>query len=623
MAIAEIAEGRPYKLACVNSPDAVSISGPLDHLADIRTRIESLGRYCVQLRVPFAFHSSQMDPIVDKFEEIAAGVTFKAPTIPAIARLIGYCVFDGQTIKASYMCQATRKTVRYTEAMDRALEMGLIDSKDTAWVDIGPHPICCSLIKTAMPSLAITVASLKRDEDNFRTLSQTLAQMHSVGVDVDWNAWYSPFENNLRLVDLPAYKWNNKNYLASVQRRVSHETETISTLRTSLVHRVVREKVWAEGAEIVARSDLMHPEFLEAASGHRMNGYNVVTSSIHADVGFTLAAHLYSLMRPKAPVPGLGMKNLRVEQNLMPGTMLTNPVMLQRIATATSYLETRNRIDALDQMANKGIANRLLRDMTYMLFSYLIDYSENYRSMQSVVLNGLEASCVVTLSSETSRRWHRRSIGAFVLNRGNGTDVRKNFFATSGWKSMRIAIPLVPGGHYRFYVRMVPQQNEPGFFQGDDHHRPNARNDVSGIFARSAQFSILSTESEAEDKGACEPFLYATPPSTISAASAPATSSASSASAPPPPTSTPSTTSKLDVSIQNSNISTPPISQPISSANPALTDETEFVAIEVDSLLSLVLSEKFAVELKLQVSSSLFIECSTIGDLKNWLAEYC
>ncbi|KAM3081851.1 hypothetical protein ACMFMG_004321 [Clarireedia jacksonii] len=287
--IAEIAEGRPYELACVNSPDTVCISGPIDELADMRTRIESLGRRCVQIRVPFAFHSFQMDPILDKYEEVAAGATFKAPTIPVIAPLPGDCVFDGQTINASYMSEATRKTVRYTEAMNKALEMGLIDSKDTAWIDIGPQPICCNFIKSAMPSLAITAASLKRDEDNFRTLSETLAQMHIAGVDIDWNAWHSPFEKNLRLIDLPAYKWNNKNYWLQyngdwmlhkdqMPRAVSPEIETVSTLRTSLVHRVVHEKVWAEGAELVVRSDLMQPEFLEAASGHRMNGHNVITS---------------------------------------------------------------------------------------------------------------------------------------------------------------------------------------------------------------------------------------------------------------------------------------------------------------------------------------------------------
>jgi asperthecin polyketide synthase len=54
-----------------------------------------------------------------------------------------------------------------------------------------------------------------------------------------------------------------------------------------------------------------------------------------------------------------------------------------------------------------------------------------------------------------------------------------------------------------------------------------------------------------------------------------------------------------------------------------LTDDTSFVELGVDSLMSLVLSEKFRSDLQLEVKSSLFIECPSIGDLKGWLEEYC
>jgi iterative type I PKS product template protein len=742
--IAEIAEGRPYELACVNSRDTVCISGPLDELSDIRARIEAHGRHCVQLRVPFAFHSFQMDPILDKFEEIAGGATFKAPTIPVIAPLLGDCVFDGQTINASYVQEATRKTVRFTEAMDKALEMGLIDDRNTAWIDIGPNPICCNFIKSSMPSLAITAATLKRDEDNFCTLSQTLAQLHNAGVEIDWNAWHSPFEKNLRLIDLPAYKWNNKNYWLQyngdwmlykdqMPAVVSLTTEPASTLRTSLVHRVVRERSWKTGAELVIQSDLMQPEFLEAASGHRMNGHNVVTSvsaflaplsclhdasltisqSIHADVGFTLAAHLYSLMKPESPTPGLDMKNLQVEKGLIGCNDQSRPQWIEvravadlttrsvdlswynvdqsgqaeeQFATATieygdnkAWLEewshyahlVSGRMDVLDQMANQGIANRLSRDMAYTLFGNLVDYAKKYRGMQSVVLNGLEASAKVTLSSDGIGKWtvapHHIDgvfhIGGFVLNGGDAVDVRNNFFVTPGWKSMRFAKPLVAGGHYRSYVKMVAQQSQPGFFQGDVYvlqgdeiigllqgmtFRTFPRVLLGSLFTppdlkqKTKESALSSARSTPSARSATASRLVASTPS-------PAPSAPSALSSAPSAPSAPSTTSKPAASTQSSTpsaqqTSTSSLSSTStssSSGNPAvtgalkliatetaldvseLTDETEFIAIGVDSLLSLVLSEKFAAELKIQVRSSLFLECPTIRDLKTWLTEYC
>ena len=55
----------------------------------------------------------------------------------------------------------------------------------------------------------------------------------------------------------------------------------------------------------------------------------------------------------------------------------------------------------------------------------------------------------------------------------------------------------------------------------------------------------------------------------------------------------------------------------------SLHDEATFVELGIDSLMSLVLSEKYKSELQIDVKSSLFLECPNIGALKEWLNEYC
>lgn len=55
----------------------------------------------------------------------------------------------------------------------------------------------------------------------------------------------------------------------------------------------------------------------------------------------------------------------------------------------------------------------------------------------------------------------------------------------------------------------------------------------------------------------------------------------------------------------------------------SLTPDASFVELGIDSLMSLVLSEKFRAELGIEIKSSLFLECPTIGELKAWLEEYC
>jgi acyl carrier protein len=52
-----------------------------------------------------------------------------------------------------------------------------------------------------------------------------------------------------------------------------------------------------------------------------------------------------------------------------------------------------------------------------------------------------------------------------------------------------------------------------------------------------------------------------------------------------------------------------------------LEDEAEFANLGIDSLMSLVISEKLKSELDVKVGGSLFLDYPTIGDLRVWLDE--
>ena len=283
--------GQIYDFAAYNARREVCISSTVEEINLMRGHVEAAGLQCLQLNVPYAFHSPQMDPILDDFEAVSEAAVFKAPAIPVISSLLGECVFDDETINANYMRRATRETVKFIPAADQAYEMGLLDPK-TILLEIGPQPTFVQFIQSAIPQIAQIAPTLRRGEDNFTTMSATLGLLYSAGVDINWSEWNRPYERNLRLLtDLPAYSWNNKNFwiqyegdwmLTKGQGPSSAESAgpgaIPSTLRTSLIHQVLEETISGETGSIVVRSDLMQPEFLEAANGHRMNGHGVVTS---------------------------------------------------------------------------------------------------------------------------------------------------------------------------------------------------------------------------------------------------------------------------------------------------------------------------------------------------------
>lgn len=165
------------------------------------------------------------------------------------------------------------------------------------WVEIGPHPVCAAFIKSILPTVdLLALPSMRRNESNWTTIASTTAALHLAGAVVDWNEFHRPFEaaGMLHLLHLPSYAFNDKNYWLRYngdwcltkgntfyRKQDTMERSThvgASELRTSTVHQIIDFAVNERAGQVVIHSDLMQPDFLAAANGHRMNNCGVVTS---------------------------------------------------------------------------------------------------------------------------------------------------------------------------------------------------------------------------------------------------------------------------------------------------------------------------------------------------------
>jgi monodictyphenone polyketide synthase len=291
--------GKDYEIACINGPKETVLSGSQAEIEVVAETLQSVGHRCYSLDVAFAFHSAQTNTILDDFEEAAKnGVLFRPPNLPVISPLLGKVIFDDKTINAKYMRRATRETVNFLSALEAAQNFSTVD-KDTAWVEIGPHPVCMGFVNATLPTVNVAVPSMKRGEDNYVTLTNSLSALHCAGVPIEWNEYQRPFEKGLRLLDLPTYAWNDKTYWiqyngdwaltkgntfydAEKALKVQKSQATIpsvpSGLRTSTVQQIIEESFDGSSGKVVMQSDMMQPDFLAAAHGHKMNGCGVVTS---------------------------------------------------------------------------------------------------------------------------------------------------------------------------------------------------------------------------------------------------------------------------------------------------------------------------------------------------------
>ena len=95
-------------IAALNSPDNVVLSGAWEDIAQAAVACETEGLTFERLRVGQAFHSPQIHPILDAFEEAAKRVNFKPPSIPLISNLTGGMYPSGQSPDAKRIGNATR-----------------------------------------------------------------------------------------------------------------------------------------------------------------------------------------------------------------------------------------------------------------------------------------------------------------------------------------------------------------------------------------------------------------------------------------------------------------------------------------------------------------------------------
>lgn len=278
-----------YEVSCMNGFADTVISGTRERIEATRAALEFNGVKCTLLDIPFAFHTAQMDPMLGPFEETARHVSFKTPSVPIISPLLNDVVFDGKSINAKYFKRASREPVNFVSALEAGQDLGVFDDK-TIWLDIGPHPICASFIRSYLPQTNV-LSSLRKNEDNFTTISGSLATLHAEGIAVSFNEYFRPHEKAHTLLNLKAYSWNEKNYwiqyvgtwtldkaFPDANKKPTLGSMTGSSLRTSSVQQIVSEEFRDMTGSITAISDLMHPDLFDAINGHKMNNNGVATS---------------------------------------------------------------------------------------------------------------------------------------------------------------------------------------------------------------------------------------------------------------------------------------------------------------------------------------------------------
>ena len=276
----QVLAGEDPTIACINGPRETVISGPTEQMKSYSETLKAAGIKCVLLSTAYAFHSAQVTPILDPLKELTGSVTFGNAAIPVISPLLREVVTAGGVFGPEYLARHARETVDFHGAIAAAKADGLVD-QSMIWTEIGPAPVCSAFIKSSLGSETVSVPSLRKKEEAWRTTSSALSILHSKGLPIDWDEVHREYKSAHTVLDLPSYTFENKNYWLEYTNNwcltkgeaVEASTEKIKRdrLPTSSVQKLTKED-YGDKITLVAESDLSEPDLNGAVTGHLVNG---------------------------------------------------------------------------------------------------------------------------------------------------------------------------------------------------------------------------------------------------------------------------------------------------------------------------------------------------------------
>lgn len=666
------------EVACINGEMETVLSGTVLEMDSIAEKLTRHGFQCKKLKIPYAFHSSQVDSILESFEELANAATFHAPEVPVISPILGEVISDHGVFNPKYLRKHARNTVDFLGSLTVAVMKGVIDTK-VAWIEIGSHPVCSGMIKSVLSTSALVVPSLRREQDAWKTAANSLCALYSAGVPLKWSAYHDEYTSLLELVDLPTYAFDNKVYWIDyindwtlTKGDFSKPVAVIErpALYTTSIHRIISERIQGNVATVVAESDFADPLLHSLVSGHLINGAGLCPSSLYADMALTLAYYAYKQLQTESKTTDMNvgsmtcpnplfLKNVSMPENQLVQVEVNVDLAVHqaevvisstanngktRIVHAKCTVDfedasrwlvewqrhaflVRSRIDILEQKINEGKAHLILRGMAYKLFSSLVEYGDKFRGMKEVILDSAALEATAQIEFQTGPQdgnfftspYFIDIIGhlsGFVMNANDGVDSKTQVYISHGWESMRFAKPLEIGKKYRTWVKMQPAADK---MVAGDVYLFDEEKCLVGVLG-GLRFQCIPRKLFNTFLPTPNPSFETTPRQ----------------KPPIQPLITPKKHVEArqqipitvnEVRLNGSSINGLPtkalniVAAELGVELSELADNINFTDFGVDSLMFLAISGRFREELNLEVQDSLFIEVPTVKHLKLFLSQ--
>lgn len=197
-------------LAVVNGPRRCVLGGAPDAIDALAQDLDRQGIAARRLATSHAFHTRQLEPILDAFATRVAAVPLAPPRQPYLSNLTGDWITPAQATDPDYWVRHLREPVRFGDNLARLFAMA-----PDCLLECGPGSVLSTLASEhpARPPATRCVPSLPRVadaavDDERRGLLNALGQLWLAGAPIAWGEVYSA--RHPGRVALPTYPFERE-----------------------------------------------------------------------------------------------------------------------------------------------------------------------------------------------------------------------------------------------------------------------------------------------------------------------------------------------------------------------------------------------------------------------------
>lgn len=214
------------KVACVNSPSSVTVSGDREAVLELSQLLHAKGAFKRELAVDVAYHSHHMGDVADEYLASLSGLSSSddSTNIEFYSSVTGKHVASSQ-LGAEYWVSNMVDPVQFSTSVKNLLHVGDPHAAIDILLEIGPHSTLQGPIRQILQSDEKTSvqykASLIRNTNAIHTLHECVAFLVREGCSANLGAVNGAVESKIKSVlnDLPPYPWDHsKSYWAERTR---------------------------------------------------------------------------------------------------------------------------------------------------------------------------------------------------------------------------------------------------------------------------------------------------------------------------------------------------------------------------------------------------------------------